>query len=159
MSPWPGGFHSESGSMGHSTGLKSSFRTLGNLCCKKDRGISENRLGYLLRNFILSSCVLKLFMSTRGIFITCFSLWLRICLAIISRKFNPSFTSIRDLAFDRPILVPRPPFNFIITALLITRHPSSVNLSNISTSAISSFPIGTISSLDINPLSPVTSFS
>ncbi len=149
-SPCPGGFHSSSGFSSQVAGLNPSCNIFGNLCWRKISGKSGGSI--LDRAKRVSSCVLKLFIRAS------FTLQCSACCNIISRKVLPSLTSIRDLGPVRPMLVPRPPFNVILTACLKASFPAAAQLPRLFASLNSSLLTGSISLSNTRPVSPSTTF-
>jgi hypothetical protein len=76
------------------------------------------------------------------------------CFAMKSRKVSSPLSFSSDLAFSRPMPVPRPPFS-----LSITHCPSSAESSAVSESYEGSFPTGVMDFSGIMRLAPEASFS
>ena len=122
MSPCPGGHHSRSGSAAHDTGSSVSASSLGDLFWRSsESGWDSSSACSFARNARVSSDVENEFMRTKRR--PAAPVASRVCFtwrAMRSKKVLPSFTGRRDLAFSRPIEVPRPPLS-LRTAVLERR--------------------------------------
>mmetsp|Transcript_671 Transcript_671/g.2113 ORF Transcript_671/g.2113 Transcript_671/m.2113 type:complete len:371 (-) Transcript_671:8-1120(-) len=115
-SPCPGGHHSMVGSLAQVTGLQSASVTFGALFCRNSRSFPSPSSGwYFERNSIVSFDVEKESMSKKARSGVNVSRMFFTCRAMRSRNVFPALTSNRDLAFSRPIPVPRPPFSLSTT--------------------------------------------
>ena len=153
MSPWPGGHHSCEGSFSHSTGVRSSTRSLGSLCWTKSAGTGDSSSGCSASLASESSRVWKEFISTSGTGAPARSRSASTWRATTSRKVSPSLASISDLACVMPMLVPRPPLSLSTTAR--SSGPSSSGSSSKSVTSST----GSIESSGSIPVSPLSSCS
>ena len=129
-SPWPGGHHSRSGSAGHSTGLRSSVRSLGSRFCRKSSGSpSTRRSGYAASAASVSSRVRKLFIRTSGSRAPVAARATSTCSAMRSRNVRPPRTRTSDLARSMPIDVPSPPLSLRTAVTASARRPASSSTS------------------------------
>mmetsp|Transcript_14726 Transcript_14726/g.36717 ORF Transcript_14726/g.36717 Transcript_14726/m.36717 type:complete len:214 (+) Transcript_14726:1113-1754(+) len=113
MSPWPGGHHSRSGCAGQDAGPMVAASTLGDMFCSSSMcGSCSRSACAVARKARVSSDVEKEFMRMNATLEPYVARMCFTCSAIRSRNVLPSFTTNSDLAFSRPMLVPRPPFSF-----------------------------------------------
>mmetsp|Transcript_16700 Transcript_16700/g.54405 ORF Transcript_16700/g.54405 Transcript_16700/m.54405 type:complete len:314 (+) Transcript_16700:350-1291(+) len=129
-SPWPGGHHSQAGAAGHEAGDMSDAVTLGALFWQNSSGTPPfASSSYFARWARVSLDVANEFISMKDSSTPRDERMCSTCLAMKSRKVLPSLSSSSDLAFSRPMPVPKPPLSFSITVSVSSDAFSSERVS------------------------------